>query len=1120
MPAVISGGDGRTAPSLLALVDKIGVPSQILYLGNATGPSLPEGEHESRRCPPVEGIPVEQGVYAFRNAGVWRALVVDHEAGQRDHEFFQSEQTTGTNLWAAAIVSQVGWQQGQPVSTVEPLFNIGDAVSLIGTDDLIGTVSSTPISTRQGWTYRVQIGRTSRSVPETGLRRIDDVSSPATWSEFPPTSVRELMKLLTVVKTERPMTDIVYSLGATRTVFRPYQFKPLLKLLQTNNSRLLIADEVGLGKTIEAGLIWTELHQRVGLRRALVVCPASLTRKWQSEMRRRFGVELEIVNRQRLELLTEQLEEGHDVDFLGAVSLESLRSADVLERLNRTQPRFDLIIVDEAHYLRNRDTRSYELGELLSEWADVLLFLSATPLNLGTDDLFNLLNLLADDQFPDTWTFEQQLAPNSVLLSAAASLSASSDSFDTARSQLTALADLPLGAPLLNSPRIADLLTRLNQHDDLSPLELARARRALIDANTLSTTVSRTRKVDVPDAKATRVSEVIDVHWSDPELRFYNAVLGWARDRALSNNGVVGFATVMPLRQAASCIPAMRQLLADNYLVRALDDDFDEDIDLDETFGEPSTPDEANSLRELQLALREVDDRDTKFEVFLARLRKIQESGLRQVMVFSFFRRTLAYLHDRLMNEFRVRVMDGSVPPAQRAILMEDFRRGDFDILLLSEVGSEGLDFEFVGALVNYDLPWNPMRVEQRIGRLDRFGQAHERIHIYNFHVPGTIETDIFERLYERIQVFKESIGELEPILRNEVNDITRLVLDPKRSDEERQREMDRIAIAIENKRADLDQLQERASGLLTGLDQILIDGFEDQVLGAGKFIGAPEVDILVSDFVTSHHGAIKPLRDGKVHEIVGSTELEHRLTVIGSQTGDRRIESLSRQLREGESLFVVFDAQASVGVSAELVVVGHPLMKAAVRDAAEALQPAWRRGSVRIPGLPVPRATALLSIVEITGADPARELVGVAVDDQHLDQQPIIDMLLRHVALGTLTGGREVAISADTVTVLEGRMHDRRHEIEEERRRTNEAQITARQETLKNTFGHKIRKAASTLETVRATSRSTSIERLYQGRITNLKARLEVELQKLASKRDLTVSWEPIAIIDIERAD
>src|SRR5690606_6445863 len=149
---------------------------------------------------------------------------------------------------------------------------------------------------------------------------------------------------------------------------------------------------------------------------------------------------------------------------------------------------------------------------------------------------------------------------------------------------------------------------------------------------------------------------------------------------------------------------------------------------------------------------------------FIEGLATVRALGLRQVMVFSFFRRTLRYLYSRLTEEsgYRVRIMDGSVKMEDRARLMEQFREGQFDILLLSEVGSEGLDFEFCGALFNYDLPWNPMRVEQRIGRLDRIGQRHERIYIFNFHVPGTIETDIFQRLYDRIRVFEESIGELE----------------------------------------------------------------------------------------------------------------------------------------------------------------------------------------------------------------------------------------------------------------------------------------------------------------------------------------------------------------------
>ena len=113
--------------------------------------------------------------------------------------------------------------------------------------------------------------------------------------------------------------------------------------------------------------------------------------------------------------------------------------------------------------------------------------------------------------------------------------------------------------------------------------------------------------------------------------------------------------------------------------------------------------------------------------------------------------------------------MHGGVPSDERPELIARFRRGEFDVLLASRVASEGLDFEFCSAVVNYDLPWNPMEVEQRIGRIDRFGQTEDKILILNFHTPGTIETDIVDRVHTRIGVFTDSIGELEPILRRSV---------------------------------------------------------------------------------------------------------------------------------------------------------------------------------------------------------------------------------------------------------------------------------------------------------------------------------------------------------------
>ena len=164
--------------------------------------------------------------------------------------------------------------------------------------------------------------------------------------------------------------------------------------------------------------------------------------------------------------------------------------------------------------------------------------------------------------------------------------------------------------------------------------------------------------------------------------------------------------------------------------------------------------------------------------------------------------------------------MTGGTPMDQRQRIMDDFRAGKFDVLLLSQVGAEGLDFEFCNALVNYDLPWNPMQVEQRIGRLDRFGQTSEKIFIFNMHVPGTIESDIFERLYTRIGLFEQSIGELEPILRDELKSMTRALLDPRLSESERSAEAERMAVALAERAQQVKQLEE-ARGALSTVDQL-----------------------------------------------------------------------------------------------------------------------------------------------------------------------------------------------------------------------------------------------------------------------------------------------------------
>ncbi|MBC8437646.1 MAG: SWF/SNF helicase family protein, partial [Euryarchaeota archaeon] len=172
-------------------------------------------------------------------------------------------------------------------------------------------------------------------------------------------------------------------------------------------------------------------------------------------------------------------------------------------------------------------------------------------------------------------------------------------------------------------------------------------------------------------------------------------------------------------------------------------------------------------LDELIEAAGSLDNQDSKYDAIREwLLSSLQNDDKGGVLLFSHFRGTLAYLDKRLKQEgVRCAVLTGETAMLQREELRNMFARGDIDVLLSSEVGSEGLDQQHCHRLINYDLPWNPMRIEQRIGRLDRFGQEAEVITIVNLAVEGTIDAAILGRLFHRIRIFEDSIGMLDPLL-------------------------------------------------------------------------------------------------------------------------------------------------------------------------------------------------------------------------------------------------------------------------------------------------------------------------------------------------------------------
>ena len=191
--------------------------------------------------------------------------------------------------------------------------------------------------------------------------------------------------------------------------------------------------------------------------------------------------------------------------------------------------------------------------------------------------------------------------------------------------------------------------------------------------------------------------------------------------------------------------------------------------------------------------------------------------------MFAFFRGTLAYLERRLAKDGVAACQLVGGMGEQKWVAIERFKKSDGpNVLLSSEVGSEGIDLQFCRILVNYDLPWNPMRVEQRIGRLDRLGQKAERITIVNLSLADTIEERILGRLHQRIELFRDSIGDLEVILGEKTEEILLNLFNPSLTDEEREARADEVASAIMMNRAQQEDLEAQAINLVAFSEFIL----------------------------------------------------------------------------------------------------------------------------------------------------------------------------------------------------------------------------------------------------------------------------------------------------------
>lgn len=512
----------------------------------------------------------------------------------------------------------------------------------------------------------------------------------------------------------------------------PHQLHVLNRAMETNNIRYILADEVGLGKTIEAGMIIRELKSRGLVSRILVVCPTGLVTQWASEMQEKFHEKFQVILPSDYDTIR-RLTDNDDVygqfdqvispmDSIKPIEKHAGWSEEKVEKYNEERiysiinSGWDLIIIDEAHRVAGSsgEVARYKLGNLLAQASPYLLLLSATPHNGKTEPFLRLIRLLDADAFPNAKSIvREQVAPFLI------------------RTEKREAIDN--NGNLLFKNRIMHLVTI--SWDDRNNLQ-----RELYEM--VSSYVAKT----------------------------YNKAL-----RNRKKNMCLIFLLIIMQRMVTSSTAAIRQslerrlnvLLEQRTCVGNLRKE-----DLDELNIEDGVEDalEAISL-DMELEIEELkqiislakqaqfQNQDAKVEPLLNEIDAIlSEDRTQKVIIFTEFVATQTYLQELLVNrDYTVTILNGGMSIDERNAAMQEFKTST-SIFISTDAGGEGLNLQFANIIINYDLPWNPMKIEQRCGRVDRIGQQRD-VHIYNFIVGETVENRVREVLEEKLSVILKEMG-------------------------------------------------------------------------------------------------------------------------------------------------------------------------------------------------------------------------------------------------------------------------------------------------------------------------------------------------------------------------
>lgn len=673
-------------------------------------------------------------------------------------------------------------------------FEIGENVRAKGFEYL-GTGEILRIR-ESGETYQADVafefsdGRRLETIPVERLERVSDIFERVLAGDFD--SPRDFY--LKQLAYQLPLSNAGGELSNSRTDLLPHQILLTRDIVESRRRRFLVADEVGLGKTIETGLIMRELFARKEAERILIICPAGLTKNWQQELRDCFRLHFDILGIDFIDTNILSWEAHRRV----IASIDTIKQPRRIERLLRS-PKWDITVFDEAHHLTRKRygkkisyTQNFRLAEIIRGYTRDLIFLSATPHQGDVYQFWSLIQLLDDQLFdsPETMTDHRGLL-NRVMFRRTKREVTDAEGNPIFMRRHVHTQKFPMAAK--ESWFYEKLTEYLREGYGVAGIEQKKTTSKQRAVGFVMTTFQKMMSSSpraIRQALRRRLLVLLARKQISMEREFQHSHKEHAADDILRIQN-----EMRKLAAEIESIPSTPEWesLADAYIAKvkqrlirkgyvgdettywAIDaEDDDENV----IYGEEVIPDEIKKVREL-IGLSPAGA-DRKFDTLVRAIEQVRRiSPEEKIIIFTQYRETLEFLKEelgKLYGEKKIATLKGGELDDKIAAVESFWEPKGAQFLVSTSAGGEGINLQIGHILFNYDLPWNPMAVEQRIGRIHRYGQT-DTVQVYNLVAEDTVEENIYSILESKLLEIAQIIGKIDPITGEVVEDFRSEIL-------------------------------------------------------------------------------------------------------------------------------------------------------------------------------------------------------------------------------------------------------------------------------------------------------------------------------------------------------